>query len=129
MVQVLRELSACFRCRHGKTVRELRKADKMMSQPDEGRTTEPSGDGIDSIEHLIRWIARRTAGRARVLQRLAEVKQAQREIHRLREALCLLSRELGALYPQGPIINLARRRVRDAVLSLAHHPQRDPCGS
>jgi hypothetical protein len=96
----------------------LRKQDEMMSQPDEDQTTERSGDGMDSIEHLIRWIARRTVGRARVLQRLAEVKQAQRERHRLREALCLLSRELGALYPQGPIIKLAQQRVRDLVLNL-----------
>jgi hypothetical protein len=49
---------------------------------------------------------------------LAEAKQAQRELHRLREALCLLSRELGALYPQGPIIKLAQQRVRDLVLNL-----------
>jgi hypothetical protein len=107
----------------------FREEDEMMSRPDENQTIERSGDGIDSIEHLIRWIARRTVGRTRVLQRLAEVKRAQRELHHLREALCLLSRELDTLYPQGPVIDLARQRVRDVVLTLAHQQRRDPCGS
>jgi hypothetical protein len=40
-------------------------------------------------------------------------------MHRLRDALCLLYRELDTLYPRGPIISLARRRVRDVVLTLA----------
>ena len=92
----------------------------MLSQPHEHHTTDDSRDWLASIEHLIRWIAPRTAGRAGVLQRLADVKKAGKEIHRLHVALCLLSRELDALYPQGPIVSLARRRVRDAVLTLAH---------
>ena len=91
----------------------------MTSQPHEYQTNNVSGDWMDSIEHLIRWIAPRTAGRERVLQRVADVRSTRREMHRLREALCLLYRELDTLYPRGPIISLARRRVRDVVLTLA----------
>ena len=92
----------------------------MISNLQMSRTNAMSGDWINSIEHLLRWIAPRTVGRQRVLQRLAEVREAQPERHRLNDALCLLSRELDALYPQGAIISLARRRVRDMVLTLAH---------
>ena len=92
----------------------------MISKLQASRTNAMSGDWINSIEHLLRWIAPGTVGRQRVLQRLAELRQAQPERHRLNDALCLLSRELDALYPQGAIISLARRRVRDMVLTLAH---------
>jgi hypothetical protein len=78
-----------------------------------------SGDWMDSLEHLIRWIALRTAGRERVFQRLADVRNSRRELQRLRDALCLLYGELDTLYPRGPVISLARRRVRNMVLSLA----------
>jgi hypothetical protein len=99
------------------------------SRPLEGRemialheyqTNDGSREWMDSLEHLVRWIAPRTVGHARVLQQLAEVKKAGEEIHRRRDALCLLSRELDALYPQGPVVTLARQRVRDAVLTLSH---------
>ena len=92
----------------------------MISKLQASRTNAMSGDWINSIEHLLRWIAPRTVGRQRVLQRLAELRQAQPERHRLNDALCLLSRELDALYPRSAIISLARRRVRDMVLTLAH---------
>jgi hypothetical protein len=92
----------------------------MISQSHLCQTSDVSGDWIDSIEHLIRWIAPRTVGRERVFHRLADVKKARRETHRLLEALCLLSRELDALYPQGAVSSLARRRVRDMALSFAH---------
>jgi hypothetical protein len=92
----------------------------MISNLQMSRTNAMSGAWINSIEHLLRWIAPRTVGRQRVLQRLAEVREAQPERHRLNDALCLLSRELDALYPQGPVISLVRRRVRDMVLTLAH---------
>ena len=91
----------------------------MISQPHEYQMKDESGGLIDSIDHLIRWIAPRTVGRNRVLERLADVKKARQEIHRLHDALCLLSRELDALYPKGAVIRLAKRRVRDAVLTLA----------
>jgi hypothetical protein len=91
----------------------------MMSQSTELRTNDVSGDWIDSIEHLIRWIAPRTVGRQRVLQRLTDVRNAQRETHRLRDALCLLSQDLDALYPQGAVISLAKQRVRNLALALA----------
>ena len=92
----------------------------MISQSHECQTNDVSGEGIDSIEHLIRWIEPRKMGRERVLQRLADIKNARRETHRLHEALCLLSRELDALRPPGAVISLARRRVRDMALTLAH---------
>ena len=92
----------------------------MISNLQMSRTNAMSGDWINSIEHLLRWIAPRTVGRQRVLQRLAELREAQPERHRLNDALCLLSRELDALYPQGPVISLVRRRIRDMVLTLAH---------
>ncbi|HEY5618332.1 MAG TPA: hypothetical protein VIK60_10320 [Vicinamibacterales bacterium] len=92
----------------------------MISQSHECQTNEVSGAWLDSIEHLIRWIGPRTVGRERVFQRMADVRKAQRETHRLQDALCLLSRELDALYPQGAVISLARRRVRDVALTLAH---------
>ena len=92
----------------------------MISNLQMSRTNAMSGAWINSIEHLLRWIAPRTVGRQRVLQRLAEVREAQPERHRLNDALCLLSRELDALYPQGPVISLVRRRIRDMVLTLAH---------
>ena len=115
MVYVLRDKSARLASR----VPDLRRKE-MISKLHASRMNAMSGDWINSVEHLIRWIAPRTVGRQRVLQRLAEVRQAQQERHGLRDALCLLSRELGALYPQGPVIKLARRRVRDVVLTLAH---------
>ena len=92
----------------------------MISKLQASRTNAMSGDWINSIEHLLRWIAPRTVGRQRVLQRLAELRQAQPERRRLNDALCLLSRELDALCPRSAIISLARRRVRDMVLTLAH---------
>jgi hypothetical protein len=79
-----------------------------------------SRERIESIERLIRWIAPHTLGRDRVVQQWVAVKKARRETRRLHEALCLLSRELAELYPASSVINLARRRVRDAVLTLAH---------
>jgi hypothetical protein len=94
--------------------------DEMISPSHECQTNNVSGEWIDSIEHLVRWIEQRTLGRERVLQRVADIKNARRETHRLHEALCLLSRELGALRPQGAVISLARRRVRDMALTLAH---------
>jgi hypothetical protein len=94
--------------------------DEMTSPSRECHTVEVLGEWIESIEHLIRWIAPRTVGRERVLERLEDVKQARRETARLRDALCLLSRELDALFPQGAVISLARRRVRDVALTLAH---------
>ena len=115
MVQVLRGKSACLAAR----ILDLR-GKEMISKAPGARTNVVSGDWINSIEHLLRWIAPRTVGRQRVLQRLAELRQAQPERRRLNDALCLLSRELDALYPQGAIISLARRRVRDMVLRLAH---------
>ena len=92
-----------------------------MTSPSRKRhTVDVSGEWIESIEHLIRWIAPRTIGRARVLERLEDVKRAWRETDRLHDALCLLSRELDALFPRGAVISLARRRVRDVALTLAH---------
>jgi hypothetical protein len=92
----------------------------MGSPSHECQTDDLSADCIDSLEHLIRWIAPRTLGRARVLQRLEDLKNARRETHRLHDALCLLSRELEALYPQSAVISLARRRVRGMALTLTH---------
>jgi hypothetical protein len=69
----------------------------MISQSHQCQTNDVSEDWIDSIEHLIRWIAPRTVGRVRLLQRLADVKKARRETNRLHDALCLLSRELDTL--------------------------------
>jgi hypothetical protein len=102
-----------------KPILDLRR-DEMISQSHECPTDDVSGEWIDSIEHLIRWIAPRTVGRERVLQQLADVKKARRETHRLHETLCLLSHALDALYPQGAVISLARRRVRAVALTLPH---------
>jgi hypothetical protein len=120
MVQVLRAWDMRGRRRHKPPILDSRREDEMMSQLYESETTERSGEGIDSIEPLIRWIAPHTVGRARVLQRWADVKQARRDAHRLHEALCLLSHELDALYPKGPLVGLVRRRVRAALLTWAH---------
>jgi hypothetical protein len=65
----------------------------MISPPHEHQTNDVSGDWMDSLEHLIRWIASRTAGRERVFQRLADVRNSRRERHRLRDALSLLASE------------------------------------
>ena len=92
----------------------------MVSRANLGQTSHASADWVDAIEHLIRWIAPRTVGRRRVLQRLADLRHAGRQVDHLLMTLCLLSRELDALYPQGPVINLAKQRVREAVLTLAH---------
>ena len=92
----------------------------MASPSRKCHTVEVSGEWIESIEHLIRWIAPRTVGRERVLERLEDLKRARPETARLRDALCLLSRELDALFPQGAVISLVRRRVRDVALTLAH---------
>jgi hypothetical protein len=91
-----------------------------MSHSHDGHTEDPSADWINSIERLIRWIAPRTVGRARVLDRLAEVKTSRSDRRRLHHALCLLSGELDALYPQGAVISLARQRVRDTAMTLVH---------
>ena len=91
----------------------------MLSKKHESGINEVSRERIDSIERLIRWIAPRTVGRDRVLQRVVDLKKARLEIHRLHATVCLLSRELDALYPQGAIISLARRRVRNLALMLA----------
>jgi hypothetical protein len=90
----------------------------MISQAHEYQTNDVTGDWMESLEHLIRWIAPRTAGRERVMQRLADVRNSRREMHPLRDALCMLYSELDTLYPRGPVISLARRRVRDLVLTL-----------
>ena len=92
----------------------------MKSQP-----RRPSGNGawtdqVNALERLIRWISPRTIGRDRALQRLIEMQTAASDRWRLHDAVCLLSRDLDALYPQGPIIRLARRRVRDMALTLAY---------
>jgi hypothetical protein len=94
----------------------------MISQSHEHqtKTNKVSGERIDAIERLLRWIGPRTVGRERVLRRMEDVKKVQRETHRLRDALGLLLRELDALYPPGAVISLARRRVRDVALTLAH---------
>lgn len=92
----------------------------MISQSHEHQTNKVSGEWIDAIERLLRWIGPRTVGRERVLQRMEDVKKVQRETHRLRDALDLLLCELDALYPPGAVISLARRRVRDVALTLAH---------
>ena len=94
--------------------------EEEMSHSHDAQTQDPAADWINSIEKLIRWIAPRTVGRARVLDRLADVKTARSDRRRLHDALCLLSGELDALYPQGAVISLARRRVRDAALTLVH---------
>jgi hypothetical protein len=92
----------------------------MISQSHKHRTNKVSGEWIDAIERLLRWIGPRTAGRERVLQRMEDIKKVQRETHRLRDELGLLLRELDELYPPGAVISLARRRVRDVALTLAH---------
>jgi hypothetical protein len=97
-----------------------RRRHEMMSQSQECQTNDVSDEWIDSIEHLIRWLAPYTVGRDRVLQRLADVKEARQETHRLYDALCQLSRALDALYPPGAVISLARRRVRE--VAFAAHP-------
>ena len=94
--------------------------EEEMSHSHDAQTQDPSADWINSIEKLIRWIAPRTVGRERVLDRLADVKTARSDRRRLHDALCLLSGELDALYPQGAVISLARQRVRDAALTLVH---------
>jgi hypothetical protein len=91
----------------------------MIAQLPELQVNGVAGEWIDAIEHLIRWIAPRTVGRDRVLQLLADVRSARRETYRLHQTLCLLSRELDALYPQSAVISLARRRVREMALTLA----------
>jgi hypothetical protein len=77
-------------------------------------------DRFNALERLIRWISPRTSGRDRVLQRLVEMKMAASDRWRLHHTVCLLSRDLDALYPQGPITQLARQRVRDIALMLAY---------
>jgi hypothetical protein len=89
-----------------------------MSHSHDGQNQDPSSDWIDSIEQLIRWIAPRTVGRERVLDRLADVKTARSDRGRVHDALCLLSGELDALYPRGAVISLARQPVRDAALTF-----------
>jgi hypothetical protein len=74
---------------------------------------------LDSLERLIRWIAPRTVGRESVLRRLGDVKVAMLDRCGLHDAACLLARALAELYPQSAVISLARRRVRDMVLTLA----------
>jgi hypothetical protein len=63
----------------------------MIAQVPEPQMNGIVGEWIDAIEHLIRWIAPRTVGRDRVLQRLAGVRSARRETDRLHHTLCLLS--------------------------------------
>jgi hypothetical protein len=72
-----------------------------MSHSHDAQTQDPSADWINSIEKLIRWIAPRTVGRKRVLDRLADVKTARSDRRRLHDAFCLLSGALDALYPPG----------------------------
>jgi hypothetical protein len=69
------------RYREGLLVQE-----EEMSHSHDAQTQEPSADWINSIEKLIRWIAPRTAGRARVLDRLADVKTARSDRRRLHNA-------------------------------------------
>ena len=57
----------------------------MISQSHEHRMNNASGEWIDAIERLLRWIGPRTAGRERVLQRMEDIKKVQRETHRLRD--------------------------------------------
>jgi hypothetical protein len=85
----------------------------MTSPSPELATNDWAGEWIDSIERLIRWIAPQTIGRSRVLQRLAEIRDAQAETHVLHSALLLLSQDLDALYPPGAVISLAKQRVRN----------------
>ena len=54
----------------------------MIAESHECQVNEVSREWIDSIEHLIRWIAPRTLGRERVLERLADVKKTRPETHR-----------------------------------------------
>jgi hypothetical protein len=75
---------------------------------------------LDSLERLIRWIAPRTRGRESVLRRLGDLKLAVPDRRSAPDAACLLARALDELYPQTAVISLARRRVRDMVLALAH---------
>ncbi len=83
------------------------------------RTNAMSGDWINSIEHLLTLIAPRTVGRHRVLRRLAELRQAQREASHQRCPVPADART-GRAVSQGSIISLARRRIRDMVLMLAY---------
>jgi hypothetical protein len=72
---------------------------------------------VNSIERLILWL-RPNNYRQRALRSMAEVKRAVADRQRLQGALCLLARDLSEVYPPGPILRLARRRVRDLVLML-----------
>lgn len=84
------------------------------------QTNAGSPDWTESLEHLLPWIAPRTVGRERVFERWAAVKRTRSEGGDLRDVLCLLSRELGALSPRGAVISLLQQRVKNVVLTLAN---------